>query len=349
MPTPTNPPSHEPTDTKVLGSIVSTLVAYAMSRGLTLQDIEQISGVKTDDLFIPEKRLPERKIPDLLRAIQARNPSYPMSIDLVRGAPLSGVSTLAYSARYGRTFRHSIELIIRNRKFISDGLALHLEETEDEAAIVSSHTLDAASKGLMGEAGMGFALRGVHEILMLDITPLRVEFLWPPNGPISVYEDHFGAPVLFGQERSAIVIDPACLNIELDHANDDLYTFADIYFQKMMATSNLENPPSELTGLVRAITENAALGEFSVAAAAEKAKMSVRSAQRIASLHDTTMRSLIQEARIVRSKEFLLDPNISIEEAAYLAGYGDDRAFRRAFRSWTGQAPSEFRRAAFRG
>lgn len=196
---------------------------------------------------------------------------------------------------------------------------------------------------------MGFALRGVHEILMLDITPLRVEFLWPPNGPISVYEDHFGAPVLFGQERSAIVIDPACLNIELDHANDDLYTFADIYFQKMMATSNLENPPSELTGLVRAITENAALGEFSVAAAAEKAKMSVRSAQRIASLHDTTMRSLIQEARIVRSKEFLLDPNISIEEAAYLAGYGDDRAFRRAFRSWTGQAPSEFRRAAFRG
>ncbi|MEO0539213.1 MAG: helix-turn-helix domain-containing protein [Cyanobacteria bacterium P01_A01_bin.123] len=37
------------------------------------------------------------------------------------------------------------------------------------------------------------------------------------------------------------------------------------------------------------------------------------------------------------------DPALGIEAVSSQLGYSDDRAFRRAFKRWTGKTPAEFR------
>ncbi|MEO1314106.1 MAG: AraC family transcriptional regulator ligand-binding domain-containing protein [Pseudomonadota bacterium] len=324
--------------------MVSTLVAYAMSRGFTLEEVEALTGIRGDGLFEPEKRLPENGVPNLLLALKERNPGLALSIDFAKSAPLSGVLSMAYSARYGKDLRHAIELVVRNRRYLSDQLSLRLVESADEAAMVASHPNDVIDYGLMSQAGMGVFRRGLRDVLEVDVQPLRIEFASTATGKAAEYEAFFGAPVHFGQSRSAFVMARHHLDIEMESANAQLYAFAEIYYRKVTEQSCFAKYPPQLLGLARAIAENAAEGEFGVAAAARVAQMSVRSAQRIAAQNGTTLQDIIKDVRAMRAKEFLADLNISVQEIAFLSGYTDDRAFRRAFRGWTGQSPTEYRR-----
>ncbi|MEM8541103.1 MAG: helix-turn-helix domain-containing protein, partial [Pseudomonadota bacterium] len=94
----------------------------------------------------------------------------------------------------------------------------------------------------------------------------------------------------------------------------------------------------------RAATNNAQAGVFNAASVAAAANMSVRTAQRIASENGTTLQELIDKVREQRATELLRDNRNDIGSIAFLLGYSDERAFRRAFRRWTGQTPSDFRK-----
>ena len=72
--------------------------------------------------------------------------------------------------------------------------------------------------------------------------------------------------------------------------------------------------------------------------------MSVRTAQRITAEHGTTIQGLIEKVREHRAIELLRDNRNDIGSIAFLLGYSDERAFRRAFQRWVGQTPSDYRR-----
>ena len=83
---------------------------------------------------------------------------------------------------------------------------------------------------------------------------------------------------------------------------------------------------------------------FNAASVAAAANMSVRTAQRITALHGTTVQGLIGKVREHRATELLRDNRNDIGSIAFLLGYSDERAFRRAFQRWTGQTPSDCRK-----
>ncbi|MEM8872228.1 MAG: helix-turn-helix domain-containing protein [Pseudomonadota bacterium] len=341
----TLPDVSDPNQPRTLGSIISTVVSYAMSRGLTLDEIRDISGYTSDQLFSPEVRLPESRLPQIWSAIRRLDPTVPITIDFAKSAPLSGMLSMAYSARFGKDLRQSLELMVRNRRFLSDQLSLQLIETGDEAAIVAAHPMDAKDAGVMNQSGVGLFMRAAREVLLIDLHARRIEFESGIIGQEADYHAFFDAPIHFGHTRTAFVMDRSFLDVELESANAQLYEFADTYYRKMTEKSDLEKYPPQLVGLVKAIAQNASKGEFGVAAAATTAQMSIRSAQRIAAKNGTTMQELVREVRSVRAREFLADLNISVQEVAFLSGYTDDRAFRRAFKEWTGQSPSAYRRS----
>ncbi|MEL6337736.1 MAG: helix-turn-helix domain-containing protein, partial [Pseudomonadota bacterium] len=95
--------------------------------------------------------------------------------------------------------------------------------------------------------------------------------------------------------------------------------------------------------LARAIADGGASGDYRVSAAVIRADMSPRAAQRVAARAGTSLQDMIEEARRANAEAFLSDPTITIETVATMLGYSDDRAFRRAFKRWTGTSPSDYR------
>ncbi|MCB9751252.1 MAG: helix-turn-helix transcriptional regulator [Myxococcales bacterium] len=74
------------------------------------------------------------------------------------------------------------------------------------------------------------------------------------------------------------------------------------------------------------------------------APRALRSLQRRVHDEGTSLRALIDEARLAGARELLGDDRLSIDEVAFLLGYSELRSFTRAFKRWTGVTPARFRR-----
>ena len=104
------------------------------------------------------------------------------------------------------------------------------------------------------------------------------------------------------------------------------------HFAKLRQKLNDDRYPLALTKLRQSIIDNAAQGEYSATAAAATLNLSLRSAQRLAAQHHTSLQRLIDEVRLAKAKTLLNDPDSTIERVSQLVGYTDSRAFRRAFK-----------------
>ena len=74
--------------------------------------------------------------------------------------------------------------------------------------------------------------------------------------------------------------------------------------------------------------------------------MSERSIQRRLNEEHTSYRQLVDEVRKSLAIEHLSRPGTSTTDVAFLLGFSEPSAFTRAFRRWTGAAPTEFRAAS---
>jgi AraC-like DNA-binding protein len=78
---------------------------------------------------------------------------------------------------------------------------------------------------------------------------------------------------------------------------------------------------------------------------AKELGMSERTLQRRITEEGTTFRQLLNETRHELVRQYLDNASVEITEAAFLIGYEDPNSFYRAFRSWEGKTPAEWRAA----
>ena len=93
----------------------------------------------------------------------------------------------------------------------------------------------------------------------------------------------------------------------------------------------------------RALVEVLPGGSTSVEDMARRLHVSKRSLQRRLSEEGTNFQELLNETRCEMSEHYLRDSKLSIPEISYLLGFRDTSSFFRAFHSWTGSTPGDFR------
>jgi len=334
---------------KALACIASTTVAFALSRGLTLDQIEETAGISGIDLMDPDARLPDHVIPKLWCALmECSDPEEALALEMARAAPLSFLGGLAHGAQFAANLREALNLFVQNRSMLADRLEVGLRETGTEASLVATHPLDSLDDGRTAEVGVAVMTRVVREVLDMHQSMTRVEFTHQPRGLPDAYQAFFNIPVLFEQGRNAIVFDASSLSRPIRNRNVDLFAFVQKHYEQVRNRVEREKVPPELSTLRDAIAKNAEHGDFSVTAAAARANLSLRSAQRLASLHQTSLQDLIEDIRLSGAKEILRDPSTTVETVARLVGYTDDRSFRRAFKRRFGETPSQFRMVSVR-
>ena len=120
--------------------------------------------------------------------------------------------------------------------------------------------------------------------------------------------------------------------------------------KKIVCKRRASRSGRDLTKFVRRfITSSLADGEPTIARAAEAAEMSVRTFQRRLLDVGLTYHQLLNEVRLETAMRLLVRSELSIAETARALGYSDPAHFTRAFKRWTGEAPSTFRQRLRQG
>lgn len=330
--------------TTVSNGTIMSVVASALSRGLSISEVQDAAGISCNILMNPEARPPEDVTPRIVALLGERFPREPVTLDIARAAPFSFFGGLAEGARYADDLRAAIKLLAKNCSVISDQLEMTFHESSSKAKIVHSHPMNHMDSGRSAEIGSALISRLFSEYLGIHDCFERITFSHQPHCDVTYYTDYFGVPVEFYADEIGLIIKPEKLATRIKQANVDLFNYVQTHLSGIKKQIEAAKEPKELKALRKAAAENAQAGVFKTASVAAAAHMSVRTAQRIAAEHGTTVQGLIEKVREHRATELLRDNRNDIGSIAFLLGYSDERAFRRAFQRWAGQTPSGFRK-----
>lgn len=338
--------TYEETDQRyrMLTSIVANTFNYALGRGLQLGEISAATGLTRTDLIDPETRLPEEAVATIWNLLSEIYPGEALALHAASAAPLSTFGQLSLAAQYAPDVRSALEAIVQYRSVLSDRLSMELSESGSEATLKESHPVDEMDGGYGAEAGLAILARLGEDFASGESPLVRVNFRHQPFGDRQIYQTFFGTPVYFQQPDNELVFKREALDQLTKKGDIHLFGYIKGNLDLLQDHWRLYADSSQISMLYDAVARNAEAFEYSAEALAQHMNMSLRTLQRLAQSHNLTIRELLDNARQAKAKQLLNDPALQIEEIANRLGYSDERSFRRAFRRWTEQSPTEFRR-----
>jgi len=178
---------------------------------------------------------------------------------------------------------------------------------------------------------------------LLPVKPRRVDLTYPRPASLALLRDTFRAPLYFDQPVSALHYDWDLLDNPQLHVNTRFYDAVTEEFSEFFSDDASGRDPFSLA-LHAAIRRQLPAGNCSIDSIAADVNVSRRTLQRRLKERSTSFQQLLQRVKSDLARKYLEDKRLSIIEIALLLGYGDPSSFSAAFKSWSGQTPTEFRR-----
>lgn len=169
---------------------------------------------------------------------------------------------------------------------------------------------------------------------------VEVEFEAPTYA--AAYEDYFGCPVLFGQERNALVIKSEALNWPLlQHDKNAFLNLQKICDERLVQVTRdrslSEKVMDEISPLLEGQTP-------SIEQVADSLGMPPWTLRRKLQEQNTSFQNLLNDTRKSLAESYMKDTDLAIGEIAYLLGFSSPTAFQRAFKRWTDESPGQYRK-----
>ncbi|MEM8697887.1 MAG: AraC family transcriptional regulator ligand-binding domain-containing protein, partial [Pseudomonadota bacterium] len=186
--------------------IAATTVAFALSQGMSMAEIETVTGVSGEVLGDPDARLDDRIPHQIWTALAAKTQgSVALGIEAARAAPFTALGGLMHGVQYAATLRDALEFISRHGTHLADRLDIRIVTNAGESLVIGQHPNDEIDRGRVAEVGAGLLSRLVREVLGVSTPMSRMEFAYEPLGPEEKYQAFFRCPVHFNQGRTALV------------------------------------------------------------------------------------------------------------------------------------------------
>jgi AraC-like DNA-binding protein len=299
------------------------------------------AGLDTAALGEPEARYPARALTRLWRLAveETRDPCF--GLEVARHVSPTTFHALGFSILSSTTLREAFERIVRYSRLVSDAAAVTFGRLD--------HAYRFAISGMHGEPPADEAVDALFAVIVgmgrlvigRQFSPVLVELrrLAPPD-PLP-FARCFRVQVAFGAKSNALTLGLDVCEQRLTGANPQVARLN----EQAAAQALAKMRSGRLSDRVRSVlADRLPCGETTQEEIARGVAMSTRTLQRNLSAEGTMYSRLVDDTRRELAMSYVLDNRYSLAEVAYLLGFSGGNNFTRAFRRWTGKAPSEFRR-----
>ncbi len=253
---------------------------------------------------------------------------------------------MAFAMRSCATLGDQYARMGRYIRLLHKETQLTLEHAGEVARLV--HGVEDHHRALRqpSEAMLALMLLQGRRSIGEDFVPREVRFVHPAPARTAEHERVFRAPLRFGCSRDELVLDRALLDRPQVHAEPRLLTLLERQLEALLRDVGRGQ---SVTGPIRRCVADGLLeGEPTLATVARRLGLSARTLQRRLRDEGTSFADLIADVRHELALQHLRNPEVSIQEAAFLLGYSDVSTFHRAFKRRAGMTPATYRRAGQR-
>ncbi|MBA2544770.1 MAG: AraC family transcriptional regulator ligand-binding domain-containing protein [Deltaproteobacteria bacterium] len=293
-----------------------------------------LAGLGIDEQMAPNTYVSALEVDRRLAEIAAQRGDPAFALTLAKTSVVRPLGLFGHLVWLSGTLRDALERAVKFYAMVTRRTTLVLEE-RGAIATIRSRPVDNAPRGrILTEfpfASLALRARGATD----GVFAARAVRFTHAGEPTPAYDEVFRAPVTFGASIDELELDVAQLDLKL--ASADPITSAAIEAQVAQLTAAPPGNPV-LDRVRRAVV--ASLPEVgSPDAIAKQLGISARTLRRQLEQQGQTLRALVDDVRRTRADE-LLAAGRSIKDVAFELGFSEPSAFSRAYKRWTGKAPS---------
>ncbi|MDQ0167708.1 helix-turn-helix domain-containing protein [Bacillus horti] len=163
-----------------------------------------------------------------------------------------------------------------------------------------------------------------------------------PMGDVQALEVYFGCRIRTDSDRNRLTLYRHDLDSPFLTYNEELL---EVLTPALDLTLHQHQDNRSISNMVKWIMKRTLSGgRPDVQTVAKELGMSDRTLQRRLTDENSSFNHLLTQARQEQARMYLADLSLDIKEVAFLIGYEDQNSFYRAFRSWEGDTPANWRR-----
>ena len=239
------------------------------------------------------------------------------------------------------TLLNGLQRMVRYARIANTSLRFRLVPDGERLSLVTEYhagELQVPPEAVDGV--MAFVVTMCRLMTDKNFAPLLVTFEHEDNGHIDQYIGFFQAPVFFSKSETALYFDARVLTQPVPAGNEEVARDTDRITERYLASLDPNRVQDRVRKILLTLLPS---GEVDQEAVARTLHRSVSSLQRQLRAEGASYREILDETRVTLAQQFVRERRYSLGQIAYLLGFSDQANFSRAFKRWTGMAPTVFR------
>jgi AraC-like DNA-binding protein len=319
----------------------NVLVALGMDRGASLDALLENTQITPAMLTSTEARISYAQFGILARNALALTGNPALGLELGRRMHTGNLGVLGLAIMTSATVGAALEVGLRYYKTVAPGWDLTLVVEGQKATLVARPAINYGPMTVMATEALLAAFEAQGRFLVgasLPILAVRIAYAEP--GHSGRYVDLTDAPVSFGHEVTEVDFDAEILERRLQWSDPVTARQAERQCAAALPDSG------HADGLVARVRRqlSSSRGNYPTEPGlAQALRTTPRTLRRGLQRMRTSYQTLLDDDRRQHALALLQTTSLTAEDIARRLGFSDVRSFRRAFKRWTGNAPSAYR------
>ena len=317
-------------------------VAALRERGIDPGPALSAARLSPEALASIDNRLPHSAVRDLWEAAAQMAKDSAFGLHVAQTRPTGAFDLFDYLFSVSENVGEGLRRVMRYIRLLHDRSHFELVVEPKQARIVRRVPATAPQ---WDEFSLSLLLVRSRQATGVEWRPEHVVFQHERAVDDGEARRLFGCAVEFGAMQGEMRVAPSVL--ELPHTRKDPGLLELLGRQ---AESQLAALPPEGTLLTRvssSIAQRIARQIPSLDDTATAVRLPTRTLQRALAAEGTSHSTLVDEVRRSLALKYIRDAGVTVGEIAYLLHFTDATAFHRAFRRWTGETPTQYRKRLF--
>jgi AraC-like DNA-binding protein len=330
------------TEGTLIGPLVAPLVEAAASRGAPVAALLGALGATREELMDPDYRVPASRVFAAWEVAIDATDDPTLTIAVGRQASIQRFGMLGYAVYTSDTVADAIAALSRYHLLINDSGTWTVEASADSAVVTWNRGGEPVrGRQLANEQAVASFIEIGRETAEGALEVLEVWLERDPPASEAAHRSYFCERIHWGSAKSAVRLSPASLSHKPRGANKILAEH--FLAQADAAIARVGKRDSWMARTAKVISERLPSGIPTSTTIARVLQVSERTLRRRLQEEGTGFAELVTSVQRERARD-LLASGTAVRDAAFAAGFADATAFSRAYRRWTGKAPSSARR-----
>lgn len=330
-----------------MGPLVLTVATRALADacerlGLDTAAVLARAGLERARLEAPDARIPAEQADAVWREALGASGDPALALRAAEATPFGAFRVLDFLGATGASIGDGLRRVAAYFPLVDPRAVLEVEESPALARLVFRGTGGPLPPQAQEYTLAILASRVRH--VDAGRPELSVTFTFPRPAHAAEHRRVLGLEPAFGAREAALCVGRATWDRAPRAGDPGLFGALEAHARSLLVD---RGTAPGLEARVRVAVAAGLPGrEPTIAAVARALGTSPRTLQRRLRDEGTAFAAVVDAVRRERAEGFLRAPDVSIAEVSWLVGFAEQSAFTRAFRRWTGVAPTAWRRTA---